>query len=208
MDALVSVLRDADFWWVYPVGALMVTVSALLPPVPSTTLFVALGSLSMKSEQLDPYLLALSMLLGAVAGDAATFVLVRRFRPGSRRWFAGSRWRSTVGAARARLDGNGLTLVMVSRFVPLGRLTLNVAAASVPQPARAFVAHSAAAGVLWSAYSVGIGTVTGLWPQLSTELAVLLAIAVSVLLGRAITLLIAWNDGREAPLFARRDGGA
>ncbi|WP_051299163.1 DedA family protein [Arthrobacter castelli] len=206
MNELGELLRSLDYWWIYPAGALFVTVSAMIPPVPSTTLFVALGSLSAQTDHLNPYLLAAAMLAGAVAGDAATFFVARRFNLTERKFFSGRRWQSGFQAARTRLGRKGLPLVLTSRFVPLGRLTLNVAAAMVPQPLRRFMAHSVLAGVLWSAYSVGVGTVSGALPQLSTEFAVLLAIAVSLALGTAINHAVSWWEGRQLPEFVRTRG--
>ncbi|TJY69550.1 hypothetical protein E4J89_09625 [Arthrobacter sp. CAU 1506] len=203
MEELGELLRSLDYWWIYLAGALFVTVSAMVPPVPSTTLFVALGSLSVHTDQLNPYLLAAAMLAGAVAGDAATFVLVRHFNLSERKLFSGDHWQSGFRAARTRLGRKGLPLVMTSRFVPLGRLTLNVAAGMIPQPGRRFLAHSVIAGVLWSVYSVGIGALSGAWPQLTTEFAVLLAIAVSLVLGTVINHAVSWWEARQLPEFVR-----
>jgi membrane-associated protein len=204
MEELGELLRSLDDWWIYLVGALFVTASAMVPPVPSTTLFVALGSLSVHTDQLNPYLLAAAMLAGAVAGDAGTFFLVRRFNLAERKLFSGRHWQSGFRKARTGLGRKGLPLVLTSRFVPMGRVTLNVAAAMIPQPGRRFLVHSALAGVLWSAYSVGIGAVSGAWPQLSTEFAVLLAIAVSLVLGWLINQAISWWEGRQLPEFVRK----
>ncbi|MGW6174240.1 DedA family protein [Arthrobacter sp. NPDC055138] len=204
MDELGELLRSLDYWWIYFVGTLFVTVSAMVPPVPSTTLFVALGSLSVHTDQLNPYLLAAAMLAGAVAGDTATFVLVRHFKLAERMIFAGEHRQAAFRAARTRLGRKGLPLVMTSRFVPLGRLTLNVAAGMIPQPGRRFLAHSVIAGVLWSAYCVGVGALSGAWPQLSTEFAVLLAIAISLVLGWLINQAISWWEGRQLPEFVRK----
>ncbi|MGG5752583.1 DedA family protein [Zafaria sp. Z1313] len=207
MNELGEALRELDSWWIYPVGALFVAVSALLPPVPSTTLFVALGSLAVNTGELDLMLLGAAMFVGGVAGDAATFLLARRFNLTELPVFAGRRWQSTFAAARARLDRNGLPLVLTARFVPLGRLTINVAAALVPQATRRFMAWSVIASVVWSAYSVGVGALSGAWPSLSTEFAVVLAIAVSLILGRLITFAITWWENHQIPRWRRRGDG-
>lgn len=208
MNELGELLRSLDDWWIYPAGALFVAASAMVPPVPSTTLFVALGSLSVHSAQLNPYLLTVAMLAGAITGDAATFFLVRRFNLAEHKFFSGRHWQSGFRSARLRLGRKGLPLVLTSRFVPMGRLTLNVAAAMIPQPVRRFLTHSALAGVLWSAYSVGIGAISGAWPQLSTEFSVLLAIAVSLVLGTVINHVVSWWEGRQLPEFVRKYGPA
>lgn len=187
-----EVLTAADSLWVYPLGALLVALSAFLPPVPSTSIYVALGALSINHSLPNGFLLAVSMLAGAVAGDLAVFELVRRRDIANWRMFNRQGPRKALEASRARMTDNALSWVLTSRFVPLGRLTMNVACAAVPVPFRTFTAYSVAASLLWSAYSVGIGALSGLVPGLSTEWAVLVAIAASLLLGRGISAVAAW----------------
>lgn len=192
-------LRSLDGMWVYLFGALMVALSALVPPVPSTTLYVALGALAANSDSLNPFLLGVSMLVGALAGDIATYALALRFDVVNWRILAGRRWQAALSATRSRLKYNDLPLVMTSRFIPMGRLTMNIGSALVPHTWRVFIQHSLIAGVLWSVYSVGVGVLSGVWDSLSTEVAVLLAIVVSLVLGRAINTVISWWETRNLP---------
>lgn len=199
MNELGEGLRSLDDVWVYAVGALFVTVSALIPPVPSTTLFVALGALAANSDSLNPVLLAVAMLIGALAGDLATYALALRFDVVHWRILSGRRWQAALAAARTRLRDKDLPLVMTSRFIPLGRLTLNVGSALVPHPWSVFFRNSLISGIVWSAYSVGVGVLSGLWEELDTEFAVLLAIIVSLVLGRVISTVIHWWETRNMP---------
>lgn len=192
-------LRSLDGMWVYLFGAVMVALSALIPPVPSTTLYVALGALAANTDTLNPLLLGASMLVGALAGDAATYALAVRFDVVNWRILAGRRWQAALAATRSRLKDNDLPLVMTSRFIPMGRLTMNIGSALVPHTWRVFLQHSLIAGVLWSVYSVGVGLLSGVWDGLSTEFAVLLAIVVSLVLGRAINNVISWWETRNLP---------
>ncbi|MDN6168466.1 MAG: DedA family protein [Arthrobacter sp.] len=192
-------LRSLDGTWVYLFGAVMVALSALIPPVPSTTLYVALGALAAQTDTLNPLLLAASMLVGAIAGDAAIYALAVRFDVVNWRILAGRRWQAALAATRNRLKDHDLPLVMTSRFIPMGRLTMNIGSALVPHTWRVFLQHSLIAGVLWSVYSVGVGLLSGAWDGLSTEVAVLLAIVVSLVLGRAINNVISWWETRNLP---------
>ena len=91
-------LRSLDGMWVYLFGAVMVALSALIPPVPSTTLYVALGALAANTDSLNPLLLGASMLVGALAGDAATYALAVRFDVVNWRILAGRRWQAALAA--------------------------------------------------------------------------------------------------------------
>lgn len=192
MESLREILSAADSFWVYPVGALLIAVSAIFPPIPTTSLFVALGALSGLNQQPNGFLLVVAMLVGAVAGDVLAYELVRRGGMAQWRILRGARAQKALQASRDRLSKHAASWVLTSRFVPLGRLTMNVASAITPVPRGTFVLYSVAAGVLWSAYSVGIGALSGLVPGLSTEFAVVLAIALSLLLGRAISAGVTW----------------
>ena len=139
------------------------------------------------------------MLVGAFAGDVLTYALAVRFDVVNWRILAGRRWQAALAATRSRLKDHDLPLVMTSRFIPMGRLTMNIGSALVPHTWRVFIQHSLIAGVLWSVYSVGVGVLSGVWDGLSTEVAVLLAIVVSLVLGRAINTLISWWETRNLP---------
>jgi membrane protein DedA with SNARE-associated domain len=198
METVREVLSAADSVWVYPLGMIMVALSAVIPPIPSTSVFVALGALSATDNVPNGFLLVASMLAGALAGDVVTYALVRRRDLATWRMFSGDRAQKALDASRDRLAHHAVSWVLTSRFVPLGRLTMNVACAITPVPWKAFVLYSLAAGLLWSAYSVGIGALSGLLPGLSTEFAVIVAIALSLLLGRAINAAVSWYLQAEA----------
>lgn len=192
MEWLTEGLSAAGSAWTYPLAAALITLSALFPPIPSTCLFVALGALSTKSDAPNGLLLVVAMLAGAVAGDLATYLLVRRRDVTNWRVLRGARAQKALTVSKERMASHAVSWVLTSRFVPLGRLVMNVACAVSPVPLGIFTVYSIAASIVWSAYSVGIGALSGLLPGLSTELAVVLAIALSLILGRAIDAIATW----------------
>jgi membrane-associated protein len=206
LDWFQDVLAIAVSPWIYPVGALFVAVSALFPPVPSTLLFVALGALSGLPDGPHPVFLVLAMVAGALAGDMATYVLARRF--GSPRWLG--RWhglgrprlRKAFGLAGQRIEAHAFTMLLAARFVPLGRISSNVAAALVPLPVRSFFACSLAAAFFWSGYAVGIGILSREWPGIPTEVAVFVAMALSVVISGLVGRIASWWLGRRGDSLA------
>jgi membrane-associated protein len=198
METVREVLGTADSVWVYPLGMILVAVSALIPPVPSTSVFVALGALSVANNVPNGFLLVVSMLAGALLGDLVTYGLVRQRDVAHWRMLSGDRAQKALAASRNRLDHGAVSWVLTSRFVPLGRLTMNVACAVTPTPWGAFMLYSLGAGILWSTYSVGIGALSGLLPGLPTEYVVIVAIALSLVLGRTISAAVAWYSPAEA----------
>lgn len=192
MQWLTDGLTAAEATWTYPLAAALIALSALFPPIPSTCLFVALGALSTKGGAPNGLLLVAAMLIGAVAGDLATYLLVRRRDVTNWRVLRGARAQKALTVSKERMANHAVSWVLTSRFVPLGRLVMNVACALTPVPLGTFTLYSIAASIVWSAYSVGMGALSGLLPGLSTEIAVVLAIALSLILGRAIDAVATW----------------
>ncbi|GAA3700211.1 hypothetical protein GCM10023081_41180 [Arthrobacter ginkgonis] len=202
MDWIQNVLAIAGSPWVYPAGALFVAVSALLPPVPSTILFVALGALSGLPGGPHPIFLVLAMMAGALAGDLATYVLARRFGPARWHGLGRPRLRKAIGLASQRMEAHAFTMLLAARFVPLGRISSNVAAALVPLPVRSFVAYSFTAAVFWSGYAVGIGILSREWPGIPTEVAVFVAMALSIVVSGLIGRIASWWLARRGAFLA------
>ncbi|MHA7306882.1 DedA family protein [Arthrobacter sp. TMN-49] len=192
--------------WVYLVGAAFVMLSAVIPPIPSTTVFVALGALAGLDGGPRAGLLVLAMMVGAVAGDLATFGLTKRV--GNSRWGAGpgSRRQRAIDAATRRLKQRPYVFMLTSRFIPLGRLSSNIAATAAGYPLRAFTVFSLVSAGIWSGYAVGIGILTRYWPNISTQMAVVIAIAASIVLGWLLGKVSAWvldrKNSRDLSSFA------
>ncbi|MFC8302838.1 DedA family protein [Specibacter sp. NPDC057265] len=183
--------------WVYMVGGIFVMLSAVLPPVPSTTVFVGLGAVAGFDHGLSPLMLVLAMMGGAVAGDLLTYWGTRKV--GGSRWGStrGSRRKRAMDSAARRLKERPYMFMLTSRFIPLGRLSSNVAATVAGYQLKAFATYSVASAALWSVYSVGIGMLTQQWPNLSTQLAVVAAIVFSIVLGWLVGKISGWFLDRK-----------
>ncbi|AIY03454.1 hypothetical protein ART_3855 [Arthrobacter sp. PAMC 25486] len=193
-------------FWVYVLGGGFVMFSALIPPVPSTTVFVALGALAGLDGGPQALPLVLAMMAGAVAGDLLTYWATKMF--GHTRWGSsrGPRRQRAVDAATSRLRRRPYMFMLTSRFIPLGRLSSNIAATVAGYPLRAFTVFSLVSGGIWSLYSVGIGVLTQFWPGISTQVAVVIAIVFSIVLGWLVGQVSTWlldrKSARQAPAVA------
>ena len=197
MDLAADTAGFLASFWVYLISAVFVLVSAVVPPVPSTTVFVALGALAGLDGGPQAVPLVLAMMAGAMAGDILTYWLMKMF--GHTRWGGaarGPRRQRAVDAATRRLVRRPYMFMLTSRFIPLGRLSSNIAATVAGYPLRAFMVFSLASAAIWSVYAVGIGILSRYWPGISTQVAVLIAIAASMALG--------WLVGRVSTFFLDR----
>lgn len=206
MDLAADTSGFLTSFWIYVLGGGFVMVSALLPPVPSTTVFVALGALAGLDGGPQAVPLVLAMLAGAVAGDVLTYWLTKLF--GHTPWGSsrGPRRQRAVDAATSRLRRRPYMFMLTSRFIPLGRLSSNIAATVAGYPLRAFTVFSLVSAAIWSLYSVGIGVLTQFWPGISTQVAVVIAIAFSIVLGWFVGQVSTWlldrKSAKEHPALA------
>lgn len=194
-------------FWIYLLGGGFVMASAIIPPIPSTTVFVALGAIAGLDGGPAAVPLVLAMMAGAVAGDLLTYWGTRLL--GHTRWGMnrGPRRQRAVDAATRRLRQRPFMFMLTSRFIPLGRLSSNIAATIAGYPLRTFTVFSVISAVVWSLYSVGIGILTQFWPGISTQVAVIIAIAFSLVLGWLVGKVSTWlldrKNAREMPAVVR-----
>ncbi|ROP66875.1 DedA family protein [Curtobacterium sp. PhB115] len=131
-------------------------VDGFFPPVPSESALVAIAAVAATSGQ--PVLAGVlgAAALGAIAGDSVAYWIGRRIgldrlarsrRPRIARAFA---------FAERQMQRRSASLILVGRYIPVGRVAVNMTAGATKLPYRRFLAISAIAGVAWSATSVGI----------------------------------------------------
>ena len=131
-------------------------VDGFFPPVPSESALVAVAAVAATSGQ--PVLAGVLGVaaLGAIAGDSVAYWIGRRV--GSARLARAGRPRVAAAFAFAerQMHRRSASLILVGRYVPVGRVAVNMTAGATRLPYRQFLAISSLAGVAWSATSVGI----------------------------------------------------
>ena len=170
--------------WALALVYAVTAVDGFFPPVPSESVVIAVAALAGADDGPRLALLWLVAALGAFTGDQAAYSLGRRLRAPRRPRPLLRRPRALelVGRAQRAVVDRDVVVVLVARFVPGGRVAVNMTAGAVGLPRRRFSALAGLAAVLWSAYSVGLGL--GAARLLGAD--PLLAAAVGVLLGGAI----------------------
>ena len=82
LDTLTALVEaGAAAPWVLPVVLLVAVFDALVPPVPSEGIVVALAAVAVAGDGPDLLLLAVAAGVGAFLGDSLTYVVGRRFGP-------------------------------------------------------------------------------------------------------------------------------
>ncbi|MDT0436094.1 VTT domain-containing protein [Streptomyces sp. NPDC005840] len=177
----------------YPTLFLLVLVGALLPVIPTGALVSSAAVVAF--HQTAPFAMALVFVtasLAAFLGDAALYWLGRRGL-GSRN---GSRWLETIRSrapeerlaqARDKLADHGVTVLVLSRLVPAGRIPVMLACLLAAWPLRRFARGNLPACLAWAATYQLIGVLGGsLFPE--PWEGVVAAVALTVLIGAAPSL--------------------
>jgi membrane-associated protein len=205
LDTLTTIVEaGAAAPWVLLVVLLVAVFDALVPPLPSEGLVVALAAVSVATEGPDLLLLAVAAAVGAFVGDTLTYLVGRRHgterlhrisRPGIRRVF---------DRASGTLHRRGAVVVLSARYVPMGRVAVNLTAGATGFPPRRFVGLAALAAGSWAAWSVGVGAAAGRWfegnPLLGSLAGVVLAVVLGLVVDRVVRRFSGW--GRDAATAA------
>jgi membrane protein DedA with SNARE-associated domain len=187
------ILAAAASPWVLLVMFAVAAVDAVFPPVPSETVLVAAAAAAAASGTLVAVpLLCLVAALGAMLGDNLAYALGRVV--GTRRfaWMRRPRVAAAFSHAERSLTRNGAALIIGARYIPGGRVAVNMSAGALGYPWGRFLPVSALAGVSWAVYGAGIGILAGSWlahePLLATVIGVLIAIVIGVIVDRIAAL--------------------
>jgi membrane protein DedA with SNARE-associated domain len=84
----------------------------------------------------------------------------------------------------------------VARFVPIGRVAVNLTAGATRYPRPRFMSLTVLSALLWASYSVGIGLFVGPWFEENHVLGAAIAIVCAVVLGLAVDYVISRLRGR------------
>ncbi|MBL0885341.1 DedA family protein [Myceligenerans sp. I2] len=175
------------------------TVDGFFPPLPSESVLITLA-VSAHSTGVPWLPLVLLMgALGAWAGDQIAYQIGRMIGTQRVPFLRSARGRRAVARAERLLARRGASFILAARYVPIGRVAVNMTAGAVRYPRRRFMIIAAIASVMWALYSVGIGIMAAAWFGHNPLLAIGAGIVFGVVAGFAIDKIVMW--------FQRRGGG-
>jgi membrane protein DedA with SNARE-associated domain len=190
----------AESLWVYPALTLLATVDGFFPPVPSESVVIALASLSVAHGEPHLALIALAGAVGAFAGDQIAYTIGTRVDVHRLRMFRSPRGRKALAWADLALAHRGSSFILAARYIPVGRVAVNMTAGALGYPRKRFVGLTGLAAVTWAAYGTLVGAGAGLWLADHPVIAVVAGVVVGTLVGIGIDwVLRRWTGlGRSA----------
>ncbi|GHD45267.1 membrane protein [Mycetocola manganoxydans] len=210
-----AILQTVASPWIYAIVFAVVVIDGFFPPVPSETVVVAAAALGVSTGAPNPWLIVAVAAVGAAIGDNIAFALGRSI--GTRR-FAWMRHPRTVRAfdwAARGIRRRPAALILTARYIPVGRIAVNMTAGAVGFPHRRFWPLTLIAGATWAVYSVLIGVLAGHWvkdqPLLGAAIGVVLAIVLGILVDRVMMRISRRREERatqDRPLIRRDNSDA
>lgn len=175
-----------------------VAFDAMIPAVPGEVVVISAGALA-ATGHLEVSWVVAAAALGAIAGDLTVYSISRSSLPGALdRSRIGRRIRTRINRAHAKMGSTSAAAIIAARFIPFGRTTAAAGAGLVGITPRRFVSLSLVGCVLWAAWTVGLGFVTGNVGGIGLWLQIAIGTAIGVLVGiwAGAVRTIAWTRRR------------
>ena len=172
--------------WFYAVLLLISLLDAFLPVIPSEPAIIIAGVYSAAGDT-DLLLVIAAVGVGAVLGDQIPYGLGRFF---SVRMLGhlptGTKRRRTYDVLDRELAARGGYVLIIARFIPVGRYLVTLTTGIVNYPYRRFVFFSAVGGMAWSAYTVLTGYLGGVLFQDNALVGIGVGLGLAVVMAGAV----------------------
>lgn len=205
LEPIYAFLNALEFWildlaaspWVYAAMFGFATVDGFFPPLPSESVLITLAvSAHSTGVPLLPIVLVMGAL-GAWTGDQIAYQIGQAIGTERIPFLRSHRGRRIVARAERVLARRGASFILAARYVPIGRVAVNMTAGAVRYPRRRFMIIAAIASVMWALYSAAIGIVAAAWLGHDPLLAIGVGIVFGVAAGFVIDKVVMWFQRRH-----------
>jgi len=172
--------------WVYAALYAFATIDGFFPPIPSESVVIALAALAASNGEPAIAVLIPVAALGAFTGDQIAYTIGSKVDLHRVRLFRGRRGRKALEWAENALAHRGSSFILAARYIPIGRVAVNMSAGALGFPRRRFMGLTGLAGLTWAAYGTAIGVGAGAWLKGHPVIAVVVGIVVGIVVGLAI----------------------
>jgi membrane protein DedA with SNARE-associated domain len=165
--------------WLWAVVFVISAMDGLLPFMPSDTTVIVVGVL----VAADPVRLGLLILVaaaGAFAGDVLSYVIGRRSGAMLSRLTRTERGRRRHRWVLTQLRRQGTLLILLTRYVPGGRVATMLTAGALRYPTRKFLVTEGIATPVWATFLALLGAAGGASFAEQPALGLLMAFAIGI----------------------------
>lgn len=215
LDLLTHVAASAESWilafaaspWIYVALFAFTAIDGFFPPVPSESVVITLAVAAHTTGSPNMWIVLAVAAVAAWTGDQVAYAIGRWVGTERVPFLRSARGRKAVLWARKALARRGASFILAARYVPIGRIAVNMTAGALGYKRERFMVTTAAAAVLWAGYSVLIGFAAATWLGHSTLAAMAVGIAFGVLAGLVLDRVMARVAERREARAGVDDGG-
>ncbi|PFG40470.1 membrane protein DedA with SNARE-associated domain [Georgenia soli] len=193
------VLGLAGSPWILLAVAVLATIDGFFPPVPSESIVIAVAALSVNGDAPSLWFLVLAAAVGAFCGDLIAYTIGSKVPVENLRVLRGPRGQASLARAKRALALRGTVYILSARFIPIGRVAVNMTAGAVGYPRKRFIAIAAIAAVVWGGYSTLMGLGAGTYLHEHPLIAVAVGVAGGVVAGILVDRLLSVVQRRWFP---------
>lgn len=192
-----TILAMAASPWVLAVLFACAVIDGFFPPIPSESVVIALTSLSISGEAPNIVWIGLVAALGAFVGDNIAYLIGTKLPIHRFRIFRSRRGKKTLSWAEQALARRGAVFILAARYVPVGRVAVNMTAGAVGYPYRRFIWVTGIAAAMWACYSILLGVSAGAFLHEHPVLGVVAGIVLGVAIGFVVDFIVRRFLGRQ-----------
>lgn len=167
------------------------------PPIPSETVVVGLAAVGVATGTPSLWVIIPIAAAGATVGDSLAYWIGRRVGTQRFAWMRTPRVQATIERATAQLHRRSAAYLLTARYIPVGRVAVNMTAGATRLPFRRFLPLIALAGLSWAAYNAAVGAIAGVWVQDNPLLGIVIAVALAMLVGLGLDRLAQRRERRR-----------
>lgn len=183
--------------WLYVVMFATAVIDGFFPPIPSETVLVAAAAVAVSTGGSNLLLLCAVAAVGAAIGDNIAYLIGRGVGTTRFAWMRRPRIAAAFDRAGRTLGHRGAPLILGARYIPVGRVVVNMSAGALRYPWRRFLPLSVIGGATWAAYSAIIGVVAGKLFEDQPFLSSVLGVGVALVLGLVVDRVAAARRRRR-----------
>ena len=208
MTDLITAVNDwalalAGTPWVFLAVYAFATIDGFFPPIPSESVIIGLAVLFVQQETPDFWLLGAVAAAGAFTGDQIAYTIGKHIPVRRLRFMQNRRAERALVWAEQALRTRGASFIIAARYIPIGRVAVNMTAGTTGFSRLRFTGLAVIAAISWSIYSVGLGIGAGVWLKDHPFLALVVGVAGGLLIGIVVDQVLAVLGRRRG----RHDGG-
>lgn len=199
LDQLNQLITDhAAAGWVLPVMLAVAMLDGFFPPLPSESMLIALAAVGAATGAPNAFALLAVAAVGAWLGDNLAYALGRRIDADRLAARSPRLARARVWAEQQLARRGGL-IILVARYIPIGRVAVNLTAGSTGYSRRKFALLTGFSCATWGSYSVALGALAGHWVERNPLLGAGIGIALAITVGLLLERMLAWLLPAAAP---------